>query len=620
MPVAAELVSLPDALMLRRLERLLQRELGIESAALLAEIVRRAAWVKLAQGEPLYREDAPGEAVWFLIDGRLRTSRGTADGGRAPAGELGEDSVLGVSAMLGGTGQTETAVAARDCVLAHLDGGDIERLAADHPELPHRLARLLARQNVELVRVLEQKAPSASRIVIFPAYDGVDIDHFCVNLTEALSRAGPVCLVTRSTLERSGCAELPQLLRGQQEKRYRFMLVIAEPADCPWTRACLGNADRVLVLADDTGPAGPRALEQALLQRSEMQCELVIVRAGHDNAPLRTGDYLKDRHVVRHHHVARYRRADYARLGRHLTGDAVGLVLAGGGARGFVHLGVYKALHERNVPIDVVAGTSIGAIFAGAIAMGLEPDEIINAARSFFVSRNPVNDYTVPLVSLVAGEVLDNMLKEFFFVYDIEDCRIDFLCIAGNLSRASTQILRRGPMWKAVRASVSLPGIFPPVVMDGDLLVDGGVVNNFPVDALEPYGLGTRIGVNLDSADHHEYDLDKLPGVAQRFKDRLLRGAAAKPIPGITSILSRSALLSSAQRTLRNIELTDIYISPRVDDIGLLDFRSFDEGVARGYEHASQALRELTGQVRSHVLQERAPESRTECVRLLPGE
>ncbi|HSH42911.1 MAG TPA: Crp/Fnr family transcriptional regulator, partial [Arenicellales bacterium] len=330
MPAAAEIVSLSEPLMLRKLERILQRELGIESDELIAEVGRRAVWLKLAQGEALYREDAPGEAIWFLVDGRLRASRGTADGGRAAAGELGEDSILGVSALLGGTGQAETAVAARDCVLARLDGGEVEQLAAEHPELPLRLARWLARQSVELARVPGQKAPPASRIVVFPAHDGVDIEHFCVNLAEALSRAGPVCMVTRSTLERSGCAELPQLLRAQQEKRYRFMLVIAEPTDGPWTRACLGNADRVLVLADDTGPAGPGALEQALLQRAGMQCDLVIVRAGHDNAPLRTGDYLKERRVVRHHHVARYRRADYARLGRHLTGDAVGLVLAGG--------------------------------------------------------------------------------------------------------------------------------------------------------------------------------------------------------------------------------------------------------------------------------------------------
>ena len=191
-------------------------------------------------------------------------------------------------------------------------------------------------------------------------------------------------------------------------------------------------------------------------------------------------------------------RADAARLVRMITGTACGLVLGGGAPRGFAHLGVLRALEEAGVPIDVVGGTSVGALIGAFCALGLNDSERVERAVAAFTRSGSLVRPTLPLVAVSPGRRVDRLLAEHLGPGLIKDLPRRFFCVSANLTRAEEVIHDRGPLWPAVRASLSMPGIFPPVYSDGDLLIDGGALDTVPVEIMRGrVGSGYIIAVDL---------------------------------------------------------------------------------------------------------------------------
>ncbi len=176
-----------------------------------------------------------------------------------------------------------------------------------------------------------------------------------------------------------------------------------------------------------------------------------------------------------HHHLRGP--ADYDRVVRLLTGRAVGLVLSGGGARGFAHLGVVRALREHGVPIDLVGGTSMGAILAAGVASEWSHEELVRRFKRCFVDTNPLSDYTLPLVSLVSGRKVSTLLRSELGDIDIEDLPLPYFCVSSNLTTGRMSVHQQGTLWRWLRASVAIPGVLPPVFQGGEVFVDGGAMN-----------------------------------------------------------------------------------------------------------------------------------------------
>ncbi len=168
---------------------------------------------------------------------------------------------------------------------------------------------------------------------------------------------------------------------------------------------------------------------------------------------------------------------DLHRLARLVSGNATGLVLGGGGARGFAHLGVWRALGELGVDVDVIGGASIGAPLGAGMALRVAPDAFVPLAVEMF---RDLLDYTVPVVSLVKGARITRNITSFFGGLDVRDLWLPFFCVSTNLTRSRLEVHDRLDLATAIRASVAIPGILPPVPFEGDLLVDGGVLNNLP--------------------------------------------------------------------------------------------------------------------------------------------
>ena len=295
-----------------------------------------------------------------------------------------------------------------------------------------------------------------------------------------------------------------------------------------------------------------------------------------------------------------------ARLARLLSRNAVGLVFAGGGARGFAHLGIWRALRACGIEIDCVGGTSIGAVMAALVAADPPVDKAIDITRRAF-RVNPTGDFNLlPLMSLIKGRRVRAAIHSSIDALvgaqaDIEDLWKGYFCIATNYSQAREHPLKGGDLARALMASISIPGALPPVILDGDLLCDGGTFNNFPVDVMqEVRGVGKVIGVDLGVRSHRRLEFDEVPGTWTLLLDRLRpRSKRRYRLPSLTAYLLNVTILYSTSRQRDARRLADLYFNPPLYRVGLLQWARFDQIVRQGEEHAAEVLGELTAAQRS---------------------
>lgn len=256
----------------------------------------------------------------------------------------------------------------------------------------------------------------------------------------------------------------------------------------------------------------------------------------------------------------------------------VGLVLSGGGARGLAHIGVLKALARNEVPIDLVAGTSMGGLIAAVLAAGWEPGEMEAEAVRMRQLRRRVNlvDRAVPRTGLVQGRRVHDYLVEQLGDITFAELRLPLALLAVDLVDGREVLLNDGSVVDAVRATISIPGVFAPVRRDGQTLVDGGVLNNLPVDIACQMGADVVIAVDVSRRSNHV-----LQSPAAGSSRLPIRDWAS----GVAS-LQRSLELMMAHITRFRLENArpDVLIEPALpDNLTVLGgFGRVDEAIAAG--------------------------------------
>jgi NTE family protein len=343
----------------------------------------------------------------------------------------------------------------------------------------------------------------------------------------------------------------------------------------------------VLVLAEANQPPNQVPVVEELHQGGLLAAvELVLLRPEGDPSPY-TLQWREAIGARSHYFVHPWDEAELASLSRQVTGRGVGLVLGGGGARGFAHIGLIRALQELQIPVDVVGGTSMGAFLAGLVACELDSVEMTRVARDTFVRANFLNDYAIPRYSIIRGRKFAARLADVFGDRQIEDLRMPFFCVSTNLTTGQPMVHDRGSLAVWVGTSMAIPGVGPPVAYHGDLLCDGGVVDNLPTDVMQSLERGSIIASNVST----EGDIRATGhGVDQPEPDALSHWSDPTPAPRIGSILMRSATLTGAAAMARAAELSDVYLDMPVHGIGLFEWKRLDELVQRGYEYALEAL------------------------------
>lgn len=545
----------------------------------------------LPGGTPLFRQGEPADAVYVVASGCLGVFRhDEGDGTEEPdlIAELTPGNIVGEMSLLSHTKRTRSVAALRDSEVWRLSQASFDSLTAQHPEVLPAMMRNVAVRNA--------MGPSKRRrqprtFALLPAGPDVPSARFAVMLSNALGRIGDEVQM----LGPDSLSEEPEWF-AQCEMNSSFVLYRADATLTPWTELCLRQADCLIVVrrADDGQPTRlPFEIEAsqagAVFHRRR---ELVLLHDGHDPRSGSTAPVLAGGVYGQHHHVRLDLPVDFDRLARLITGHAVGVVMAGGGARAFTHVGVVKALRASGVPIDLTGGTSMGAIVAAAVAARWSNEELAARFRHAFVTKNPLRDYTLPLVSLFRGRQVTELLRSAFGEHDIEDLILPYFCVTANLTTSTADVHRNGKAWRWLRASVSLPGVLPPFNDAGQVHVDGGVIDNLPVREMRRMGRGLTIGVDIDTAGA----LSAGAGVedswsAWEFFRRLVwKRKETLPIPSIVRILLRSALVSSTARAAEDRAAADLLIVPPMDRYDLLDWTSFDAAIETGYRSTMEAL------------------------------
>lgn len=396
----------------------------------------------------------------------------------------------------------------------------------------------------------------------------------------------------------------PQLAEWieEQEAEGHFSMLVCDPSETKWTQWCLNQSNLITVMAMMNDTSEIERIDSMFAQRkvagARILINLVLIHENDIELPSGTTPWTNLKCLARHHHVRIANKSDFQRIARWITARPVGLTLGGGGARGFAHIGVLQALEDRNIPIDAIGGTSMGAVIAGAYARGWPPNKILEVAKKVFSDTRAVLDLNIPIISILAGRKLNRKLRTFFDDTDISDLWLPYFCISASLSAGEMIVHDHGPLWQKVRASCSLPGIFPPVRTDGHLLVDGGVMNNVPLDVMERWCKGGKvIAVNVggggakDFANSEHWDDDGW---------RLLRHSLTRRnehIANILDVMMWSTTLSS-KRYLQQLVAQgrgDLYLAPPVQDFQLLGFDAIEQLYNVGYDYAAKKLDEWDG-------------------------
>ncbi|KAG6854161.1 hypothetical protein C0991_010072 [Blastosporella zonata] len=496
-------------------------------------------------------------------------------------------------------------------------------------------------------------------VAILPVSRNVPIDAFARKLQAALEGIGASTSFLNqasisSHLGRHAFTRMGKLKSAgwlaDQEQKYRTVLYVADsPVNSSWTQTCIRQADCVMIvgMGDDVGLGEYERL--LLSMKTTARKELILLHPDRSITPGSTREWLKNRPWVhRHVHVElaglvlpvpksptvakdpdavialknlkdkvqsgiqKYRGAaadlrpqrsphfnDFSRLARRICGKSIGLVLGGGGARGIAHLGLIKALEEYEIPIDHIAGTSIGALIGGLYAREADLISASGRAKQFSGRMGNIwrilSDVTYPIVAYTTGHEFNRSIYKAFYDLHIEDMWLPYFCNTTNIITSRMELHETGYAWRFIRASMTLVGLLPPLCDNGNLLVDGGYIDNLPVSAMFSMGASEVFACDVGSLDDNSpRNFGDTVSGWWLLLNRWNPFSNARHVPAITEIQSRLAYVSSV-KTLEDAKVAKgcIYIQMPVHQYGTLQFSKFEEINQKGYQAALEILKKL---------------------------
>jgi NTE family protein len=559
--------SLPDS----ALTRLFAREVS----------EGRAMWFSLPGGASLYEAGEEADQFYFLRTGRLGAFRQQEGHEIQFLGVIRPGEPAGEMALVAGAPHSATVTALRDSEVLSLGRDDFFDAVAHDPTVMTELARLMILRNRQSSSGVVLGEPSVFGFIGLSP--GVQVRAQAERIASRIGKLG-----YRTTIVGAEAMRAPTEWFSNVERDHDFVLYVAEADELAWKTLVGRQGDRLFRIAmasDPAPPPLPDALAAEPLQVQQLT-DLILLHPADAGAPSGSEAWVASLRPARLFHLRDDHGGDADRLARVLTGQSVGLVLSGGGARAYAHVGAVKALRERGVPIDFIGGVSMGAIVGAGVAMGWDDAELESRIRRAFVISSPLDDIAFPMIALTHGDKVRERLTEHFGDRQIGDLWLPFFCLSANLTTGAYQLHRTGLVREALRASISLPGVLPPVTIDNNVLVDGAVLKNFPADLMRAIQLGPIVGVDVGRGRSIEAgDVVRPPSLW-----RWLISGDWRRGPPIVSVLIRSATVRAGAEMIVAHAATDVLVEPDVDEIEIRDWKAFDRAVEIGYRATLAAL------------------------------
>lgn len=572
--------------------------MGSTDQALVQAVVDRVDWRRLEAGEVLFHQGDLADAAYFVVGGRVSVHI-VDDGEERLVAELGRGEVVGELGLLDQAPRSATVRAVRDTTFASFPAATFEELVATSPSMMLNVTlRILTRMRSPTQRKFD-RASSLTVAVTAPC----DADALVAEIASEIARFDSTkhlssdrvdrvlnrTAISQASTDNVGVPRLAEFMHEADVGNDHVVLQTDREVTA-WTRSALRQADRVVVVSSPNPDAAERALISELFatinDADHVARMLAVLHPPSADRPQRTAALVEltgADHVV---HLRSGSSSDIARLARLASGHGYGLVLSGGGARGFAHLGVLRALQEHGVPVDHVAGCSMGLVIAAAIALDLRGEELLVQIEQQF---HRLLDYTLPVVSIVKGRRITGTIEATFGGWDIEDLWLPYYCVSTNLTKSRLEVHRSGSVAVAVRASVAIPGVLPPVPFDG------GVLNNMPFEVMrDDSTVGTIIAIDVapDLGPRARADYGLSVSGVKALGASL--GRAKSVYPSLTSVLLRSMLTGAVRNQKASMEdgSIDLVVTMHLPGIGLLDFERSREVAGAGYDASVQTVSE----------------------------
>ncbi len=541
-----------------------------------------AVWFSLPGGRVLFHAGEPADRLYFVKTGRLGVVQRVD--GQEPQflGVIRPGEPAGEMAMVAETPHTATVVALRDSELMAIPRSAFFHGVEHDPALMAELAHLM------ILRARRSGGPHGGEPAVFGfsgLCSGAPVRELVDALELEISRLGYSVAAAGAEVQHA-----PTEWFSNLEDSKDFVLYAAEYEQIGWRQIVGRQVDRLFYVglgdapppADERTYAAPPLLEQQLV-------DLILMQPESCTAPKGSQAWMDACPANRLFHLRQGDSAGIARMARVLVGQSVGLVLSGGGARAYAHVGAIRALHEAKVPIDFIGGTSMGAIIAAGVALGWDDEELDRRIRQAFVESNPLDDISFPIIAMTRGEKVKERLAEHFDDVEIPDLWLPFFCVSSDLTAGVYRLHRRGILRHALRASIALPGILPPLDEGGHVLVDGAVTKNFPTDIMRSIQSGPIIGIDVAEASSITSEDVEAPVSLWKW---ILSGEWRKG-PPIVSLLMRAATISTAHEMAAAREHTDVLILPDIGPVEIRDWKAYGPAVEAGYQATVEALSKL---------------------------
>lgn len=531
----------------------------------------------LEGGDILIKQGEIADSMYLLVYGRLLVYQDHDE--TNSIGEIGAGDVVGELSLFIDTPRTATVCAIRDSALIKISRPLFESIAKNHPQAAMRILSSCVKR---LLPNFKPKHHALKTLSIIPCDPHTDVEMFTQRLSSALSHYSKTIIMHQTD-------DLTQIY--QLETEYDVMIYIADRTLSEWTKQCIRQSDRMLLLCDAKQPPIMDVVDYIHKTESiKAKTDLILQYAESTSLPSAVSKFMKKIKPHRHFNIATEQ--DVERLSRYLLGRSISVVFAGGGLRGVAHHGLVRALEERNIPIDMTAGVSFGSLLSFMVAHKYNQQKLYDVWETLAPEIEKVVDMTLPITSLARGKRLYELLVEAFGEDQcIEDLWLPSFCVSTNLTDYDAYVHQEGLTWLAIRASISLPVIFPPVVLNHKLLVDGASVNNLPVDLMKDFNnQGIVIASTVSEVTDNGHFMTGERGVSgwAALYDRLMH--KPRRYPDIANISMDASLAASVRHQREMFAKADIALDLGVSEYGMLDVKSWRAVMEKGYENACIAL------------------------------
>jgi len=571
---------------------LLSNLFGEMEESSLRQIFEGGKKTELDAGEYLFRQGDSENDLYVVLSGRLRAINEDKSG-ITILGDIAEGEPVGELALFTDEPRMAAVLAIRKSMVLKISKAEYHTVVSKNPHFASALTKFVI--NRMRRNVLEQKVEAIPKNIVFiqlqEEYDlGPWINQIKNNLEELSIRPQ---VLDRAFKKNDGSTPVLELM----ESHKGVNLLVCSGKDSEWTKQCLLYADLIILASDFYAESNlydieknHKLYENNILNRKKY---LLLLHPENSPVPENTARWFKNRNIHLHIHARKNNSTDMSRICRIITNQAVGLVLGGSGAKGYAHTGAVKALLKAGVEIDFLGGSSAGALYGiGMTYSDFDFDKINDICEKSTSEEFGINDFFLTFLSKKSGQKIGEFSRKIFRETNLEDLWITSYCVSTDMSNNEVKIHNTGLVWQQIQESFSSPGIFPPVVVENQVYVDGGLSENIPIDPMYRYPIKHIIAVSLTGSEPEKIDLNNLPSVWDQIKGKFKK-KTLHDNPVATTVMLNSMTFNPRQREEINKSKVSLYFEINLRAVSLLNDANWKRVVKKGNDQTRSYLEEL---------------------------